>query len=305
MSTNLSPRDLAGVIGVSESSLKRWVDDGRLEAQRTSGGHRRIAIQEAIRFLRRSAMELPQPEMLGLPDLTSQFVSIVSAGKGDLALLDALRRGDAPAVRGLILAEFLLSRAVGPIFDGPLAYATNRLAEELRASGDGRLTAHRATELLTAAIDQVQSLIAPPAFNAPVATVCALSAGDPLAQLIAATAIKECGFTLAPDINAPSDPGFPLSIHNSGTVLIIACIAPDTTRTEIETALPELARLAARGIPVILSGAGRSALGAASGVLSAGSICELQAIARAVRAQLAEKTAKPDVALRGKALRTA
>jgi MerR family transcriptional regulator, light-induced transcriptional regulator len=50
---HLSPKALAAAIGVSESSLKRWADEGRLAAERTAGGHRRIAVAEAVRFVRR------------------------------------------------------------------------------------------------------------------------------------------------------------------------------------------------------------------------------------------------------------
>ena len=46
----LSPRQLAVAIGVSESSLKRWADDGRLAVERTAGGHRRIPLPEAVRW---------------------------------------------------------------------------------------------------------------------------------------------------------------------------------------------------------------------------------------------------------------
>jgi excisionase family DNA binding protein len=40
MNPVLSPRELARAIGVSESSLKRWADDGRIRFSRTAGGHR-------------------------------------------------------------------------------------------------------------------------------------------------------------------------------------------------------------------------------------------------------------------------
>ena len=41
----LSPKELADAIGVSESSIKRWVDNGEIQATKTSGGHRRITCQ--------------------------------------------------------------------------------------------------------------------------------------------------------------------------------------------------------------------------------------------------------------------
>lgn len=57
----LSPRELAQAIGVSESSIKRWIDDGLIGATKTAGGHRRIAGSEAIRFVREVARSCSVP----------------------------------------------------------------------------------------------------------------------------------------------------------------------------------------------------------------------------------------------------
>ena len=62
----LSPKDLARATGVSESSLKRWADSGRLECTRTAGGHRRIPLAEAVRFIRESSISVVDPSMLGI-----------------------------------------------------------------------------------------------------------------------------------------------------------------------------------------------------------------------------------------------
>lgn len=67
----LSTRELAEAIGVSESSIKRWADDGTVRAVRTIGGHRRIPFEEAIRFVRASNLRLVKPEVLGLHDVSS------------------------------------------------------------------------------------------------------------------------------------------------------------------------------------------------------------------------------------------
>ena len=52
MQSALSPKELAHALGVSESSIKRWIDDGRLDCTRTPGGHRRVTIQNALKFIR-------------------------------------------------------------------------------------------------------------------------------------------------------------------------------------------------------------------------------------------------------------
>jgi len=70
----LSPRELATAIGVSESSLRRWADAGRVEMMRTAGGHRRIPVAEALKFVRRERLQVVRPDLLGL---TSELVDEV------------------------------------------------------------------------------------------------------------------------------------------------------------------------------------------------------------------------------------
>ena len=64
---DISPRQLAEAIGVSESSVKRWCDDGELAASRTAGGHRRLPIPGVVEFLRRTGRPVQKPNLLGLP----------------------------------------------------------------------------------------------------------------------------------------------------------------------------------------------------------------------------------------------
>ena len=68
---HLGPRQLGQALGVSESSVKRWADQGEIVTHRTSGGHRRIALAEAIRFIRESGLPVVDPGILGaagMPD---------------------------------------------------------------------------------------------------------------------------------------------------------------------------------------------------------------------------------------------
>lgn len=69
MKPTLSPKELAEAIGVSESSLKRWVDEGVIQASRTRGGHRRIALAEAVRYIRESGIPIIRPDILGISDV--------------------------------------------------------------------------------------------------------------------------------------------------------------------------------------------------------------------------------------------
>src|SRR5687768_18525459 len=64
----LTTRDLALAMGVSESSIKRWADEGEIRAARTVGGHRRIPLPEALRFVRERGRALRHAEARGLTD---------------------------------------------------------------------------------------------------------------------------------------------------------------------------------------------------------------------------------------------
>src|SRR5574338_1107356 len=101
---HLSPRERADALGVSESSLKRWVDAGKIVAFRTEGGHRRIAVSEAVRFIRATHAPVARPELLGMPEIA---VAHQGALGGSERLLDYLLEGDVVGARGWLLAPAL------------------------------------------------------------------------------------------------------------------------------------------------------------------------------------------------------
>jgi excisionase family DNA binding protein len=203
MHSQLSPKDLALVIGVSESSLKRWVDEGRLVAARTVGGHRRIAIHEAIRFIRETGASVVRPDLLGMAELTESPVSMVTTGAGESALLAALQSGNAEQARGLIIAQCLTTRSVASVADGPITYAMHRIGELWRHSEHGVTIEHRAVTICAEALHQVRTMLPPPPEGAPVAVGGSLES-DPymLPTLIAATCFMEIGVR---DINLGAD----------------------------------------------------------------------------------------------------
>src|SRR5215212_8889541 len=88
----LTPKDLADAVGVSESSMRRWIDSGRLRTTRTAGGHRRVEFVEAVRFIRESGTPLVRAEILGLGEIDN----LPSKGNlpDDQQLFDALVTGD-------------------------------------------------------------------------------------------------------------------------------------------------------------------------------------------------------------------
>lgn len=187
----LSPKDLAAAVGVSESSLKRWADSGTIQATRTEGGHRRIAISEAIRFIRESKLELVKPEVLGIRELAAAPETDTGGGEG---FLDALRNGDAETARGLLMWQFLQGESGAALCDGPIREALEELGTLWRDQRDGIFLEHRATDICLQAMDQLR-VLQPVAADAPV-LVGGAPEGDPymLPSLMAATSLALEGF---------------------------------------------------------------------------------------------------------------
>lgn len=190
----ISPRELAEAIGVSESSLKRWADDGQIQVSRTGGGHRRIAIGEAIRFVRAIRAPLVKPELLGLRDLSSDSIAILTPESPAERLFTHLREGMAREARALVLSLYLQGQSVAEIADGPIRLAMERLGELWKHDQCGIYVEHRATDICIQAVEQLRHLVEPQQFH-----TVALGGAPPrdpylLASLLVATALAAEGW---------------------------------------------------------------------------------------------------------------
>ena len=192
----ISPGYLAQALGVSESSLKRWVDAGKITAARTEGGHRRIALSEALRFIRETGTPVVRPELLDMPEVAS------AREHGD-RLYDHLLAGDPVAVRGWLFARYLEGQTLAQIADGPVRSAMHALGDLWRHDPQGVFVEHRATAVVLQAIAQLRSMLREVPASAPLALGCA-PAGDPylLPTQLAGMVVEEAGMravNLGPD----------------------------------------------------------------------------------------------------------
>src|SRR5690606_17490158 len=124
----LTPRDLAEAIGTSESSVRRWLDAGSVKVTRTAGGHRRIDITEALRFIRDSGATVVRPEILNLTGVRRRIAAPRQDAGAD-ALFEALVAGSAEVARGLLASWYLEGRPVAEIIDAPVRLAMERVGE--------------------------------------------------------------------------------------------------------------------------------------------------------------------------------
>ncbi len=287
MKTLLSPRELADAIGASESSLKRWTDGGLITAMRTAGGHRRIPLAEAIRFIRETSQPVVRPEILGLGDVEI-MPRVVQAAPTDraAALYAALSAGDMAKGRGLIVSMFLGGESVASICDGPVREAMQKIGELWRHDASGIYVEHRATDIVIHTFNTLRMLLASPDNSAPVA-IGGAPARDPylIPSLACAMCLASAGYreiNLGPD--TPLEAMARAAEHFGARFVWLAISATATTPPDLPQQVAGLAeRLHPRGVPVVVGGRalpGGFAKGLHSNVRVAESMAALVEIAK-------------------------
>jgi MerR family transcriptional regulator, light-induced transcriptional regulator len=284
MKTMLSPKELGEAIGVSESSLKRWADSGQLRVARTAGGHRRIELAEAIRFIRAAGFPLRNPALLGIPDQAADAAGDTSPDTFHQALL----AGDVAAAEGMLLGEYLRGGRVADMMDTTLAPAMRAIGHLWQHSDDrGIFVEHRATDICMRILQRIRGLI-PGENAAPVAVGCApLDDLHALPSLMAATVLADEGWT-AVNLAALTPPAaLACAAEESQARLVWLALsagrddAPRTALNAVRAALDA----SGCGAPLIVGGPAAHALrqSATGAAHVATSMTELAAVARDYR----------------------
>ncbi|MEW4529634.1 B12-binding domain-containing protein [Maioricimonas sp. JC845] len=190
----VSPKQMARAIGASESSVKRWCDQGMINTVRTAGGHRRIPVNAVLSFAKSHGHKLVQPELLGLPPSTT------GAGERSLErarkrLLAALVSGEDILSRQLVLDLFIAKHRVGRICDEVLAPVFHEIGD-LWECGDVEVyQERRSCEICLRVLHELERLLPTLPPDGPVAVGGALDL-DPysLPTTMAELTMRQCGW---------------------------------------------------------------------------------------------------------------
>ncbi len=118
--TYLTTTQVAQALGVSVTTVKRWVDDGILPAHRTPGKHRKLLTSDVMRLIRDGL--IPEADLSRLvaipteggstdPDrIVAELYRVIDSD--DLGLVRSLIHG---AYRGGVSIEVLADRVIGPV----------------------------------------------------------------------------------------------------------------------------------------------------------------------------------------------
>lgn len=154
---NLTTREVARLLLVSEATVKRWADDGLLLPKKTVGGHRRFSIQSIARLRREQAIApaaLSSTEAAGKKMVPGRLPSAESFS--ELLLSD----DEAEATAQLIDA-YLRNRALASIFDETITKAMHRVGD---LWFNGTITIadeHLATRVMLSALHKLRGIVVP------------------------------------------------------------------------------------------------------------------------------------------------
>jgi MerR family transcriptional regulator, light-induced transcriptional regulator len=190
---SLSPKQVARAIGVSESSLKRWCDQGLISTVRTAGGHRRLPVDAVLAFLRESGQAVVEPEVLGLPATTGKTQWTVN--RATELLRNALVTGDEEVCRQIVLDLYLARHPMSVICDQALTRAFHDIGDLWKCGDVEVFEERRACDICTRLVHELCRLLPPAKPAAPLAEGGTLD-GDPytLASSMAELVLRDNGW---------------------------------------------------------------------------------------------------------------
>lgn len=190
----VTPRQVAQAIDMSESSLKRWCDQGLIPTVRTAGGHRRLPVNGVLTFLRNSGYQLVHPELLGLPPCTTGGQERKLHNERD-RLAQALRQGDEEICTEVVLNLYLAGIPMSTICDEIFTPLFRGIRSESLQGPEGIYLERRACEICHRVLHEVRRGMPELTPSAPIALGGTLE-GDPftLASSMFEMVLREQGW---------------------------------------------------------------------------------------------------------------
>jgi excisionase family DNA binding protein len=145
----LSSEQAAEALGVSVSTLKRWVDAGILPAHRTAGGHRKLLLAEVLAVARQGALARGD---LAAASMVSRRAQGTDLGAVADALRAALLGGQGAEVSAIIRRAYRSGVAIETIADRVIAPVMANIGHDWETARIDVWQEHRGTQLCAAAL---------------------------------------------------------------------------------------------------------------------------------------------------------
>ena len=200
----VSTARVAEALGLSVTTIKRWVDEGILPARKTAGGHRKVSMADVVRLVRESG--LPQADISKLlPRPRDVDLSNPGAMAGQLRA--ALRDADQDVVQALLYGAYRDGYRLELLGDRVIAPALDEIGRAWEAGRIDVMHEHRATQAVVAGLYKLATALPPPPDGGRPVAVGGAPAGDPtiVPTLLAGLVLLDAGWAavnLGPDTPA-------------------------------------------------------------------------------------------------------
>lgn len=147
----ISTAQVSRALGVSVTTVKRWVDDGVLPAHKTPGGHRKLLLQDVLRLIRDG--KLPQANMSTLMPMGTETKLDLQAIQ--VQLDEAIRANDSGQIRSLILGGYQSGHSIEVLADVVIAPTLRRIGHDWERDIISVMHEHRISQAFVSALYQL------------------------------------------------------------------------------------------------------------------------------------------------------
>lgn len=154
---NLTTKDVARLLLVSEATVKRWADDGLLLPKKTVGGHRRFSIQSIAR-LRREQGIAPAAQTP-----TKRVRKKVVPGRLPSAesFCDLLLSDNEAEATAQLIDAYLQNNTLATLFDTTITNAMHRVGDLWFKGTITIADEHLATRVMLGALQKLRGIVVP------------------------------------------------------------------------------------------------------------------------------------------------
>ena len=171
-SANLTTKEVARLLQVSEATVKRWADDGLLHSSKTAGGHRRFSTH-SIASLRREKGIGPGPAK----PRSQKKGYAVSSVDSSVRLTELLLAGDEKEAAAFLIHAYMEGESLAALFDKTITEAMHEVGELWFRGTITVADEHLATRVVLSALQKLRG-IAVPAETTGLKAICCGIEGD-------------------------------------------------------------------------------------------------------------------------------
>jgi len=177
VSENFTPKQVAVALHVSESSVKRWCDQGAIRTDRTLGGHRRIPLEFLLEFLEATNRRVIDPDAIGMPKIMPSIGSAKGRGLNKqfdrATILEGFKKsllsGSESECRRALGEWYANTGSIASVADGLIAPAFREVGEAWACGSADIYEERRGCEICMRLFHELRRLLPEPQGAAPLA----------------------------------------------------------------------------------------------------------------------------------------